>query len=194
MTVRTDLTLARDNELVEAVKRGSDIHFEEIVRRYTKILFAYLHRYTKDSDEVSDILQDTFFKVLRKINSYDPCRDFKPWIYAIARNSALDKYRRNNSQVFSAIENDDSSFEEKYEDENSNMRDALEKDEINNEISKLLNDLKPHYKEVMDLHYGEELTFREIGKKMNRPTNTVKSWHNRAKANIKKGMQAKGQK
>ena len=79
-----------------AVREGDDSAFEELYRRYHARIAAYLRRMVRDDARVEDLTQDAFFSALRRIRSTDAEIAFKPWIFEIARNAAIDNWRRTS--------------------------------------------------------------------------------------------------
>jgi RNA polymerase sigma factor (sigma-70 family) len=85
-----------DRELVEAVRAGDDCAFEELYRRYQPRIAAFVRRKVGDSARAEDIAQDVFFSALRRLRATDSEIDFKPWVFQIATNAAIDHWRRTS--------------------------------------------------------------------------------------------------
>ena len=85
-----------DRELVAAVRAGDDSAFEELYRRYQPRIAAYVRRMLHDESRAEDLAQDSFFSALRRLRATDAEITFKPWIFEIARNAAIDQWRRNS--------------------------------------------------------------------------------------------------
>jgi RNA polymerase sigma factor (sigma-70 family) len=85
-----------DRELVEAVRAGDDDAFEELYRRYQPRIAAFVRRKVGDSARAEDIAQDVFFSALRRLRATDAEIDFKPWVFQIATNAAIDHWRRTS--------------------------------------------------------------------------------------------------
>ncbi len=79
-----------DKQLVQKFLDGSDEAFEELVGRYLKPIYNFLYQFTKDPDSLDDLTQETFIKVWRNIRKFDRSKNFRVWIYAIAKNKAYD--------------------------------------------------------------------------------------------------------
>ena len=95
LTKRNVQPVKDDFELVEQIRNGSPDDFEEIVRRYQSRVFAILARYQNDPQKVEDLAQETFLKVWRALDQYDPRRaPFEHWFSRIAVHVALDHLRR----------------------------------------------------------------------------------------------------
>jgi RNA polymerase sigma factor (sigma-70 family) len=96
-----------DRDLVEAVKAGDDVAFEELYRRYRPRIAAYARRKVRDPARAEDIAQDAFFSALRRMRATDAEIAFKPWIFEIARNAAIDHWRRTSRAEEISVEEDE---------------------------------------------------------------------------------------
>ena len=85
-----------DEELLSAYREGADRQaFAELVRRYERELYSYLRRYLGDAEMAEDAFQATFLQVHLKCDQFEEGRKFRPWLYTIATNQAIDAQRRN---------------------------------------------------------------------------------------------------
>jgi RNA polymerase sigma-70 factor (ECF subfamily) len=74
---------------------GDRLAFAELVTRYERELYSYLRRYLNDAVLAEDAFQMTFLQVHLKCGQFDGERKFRPWLYTIATNQAIDAQRRN---------------------------------------------------------------------------------------------------
>ena len=176
-----------DGELVEACTKGDDSAFKELMDRHVRSVFNFVRQYTKTDDEVEDIVQDSFFKAWRHIKRFKPGRPWKPWLFAIARNTALDQIKKRRTSAFSELDNaeNDTQFAETIEDAEPLAPELFEQAELKGELAEAMASLHPDHRAIMVMHYHEELTFDEIAEIVDRPMNTVKSWHHRALRKIR---------
>jgi RNA polymerase sigma factor (sigma-70 family) len=98
---------AQDRDLVEAVRDGDDAAFEELYRRYQPRIAAYVRRMVRDPARAEDLAQDAFFSALRRMRATDADIAFKPWIFEIARNAAIDHWRRSSRTEEVSVEADE---------------------------------------------------------------------------------------
>src|SRR5688572_5462625 len=90
----TELQL-NDEALIAAYRQTGDRQlFTTLVQRYEKELFNYLRRYLGDAELAEDVFQMAFLMVHMKCDQFEPGRRFRPWLYAIATNAAIDAQRR----------------------------------------------------------------------------------------------------
>ncbi|MEN9912823.1 MAG: hypothetical protein RLY66_231 [Candidatus Parcubacteria bacterium] len=183
-----------DEQLAERSARGDDDAFQEIVRRYLGSIYRFAFQYARTEEDAEDIAQDSFFKAWKYIKRYKKGRPLKPWLFTIARNTALDFLKKKRPLTFSSIKNgeDTTPFEDTLEDTELLQTDLFERAESKEELLKLLDTLHPDHRSVLTLYYHEELTFEEIAETLERPMNTVKSWHRRALIKIRGLLHQKG--
>ena len=83
-----------DAALVAAVRAGEETAFEELYRRYQRRIALFVRGMLRDEARAEDVTQEAFLSALRRLRATAAEIDFKPWIYEIARNAAIDSYRR----------------------------------------------------------------------------------------------------
>src|SRR5271167_1025257 len=85
-----------DEELFAKFREQDDRDaFAILVHRYERELFSYLRRYLGDATMAEDAFQTTFLQVHQKHDQFESGRRFRPWLYTIATNQAIDAQRRN---------------------------------------------------------------------------------------------------
>src|SRR3972149_5182716 len=83
-----------DQDVVDLARQGSEDAYRELLRRYRRPVFKLILRMVHDEHLAEDLTQDTFVKVVQRLDSYDRTRKFSAWIFRIANNTALDHQRR----------------------------------------------------------------------------------------------------
>lgn len=83
---------------------GDDEAFVEIIKHYKDSLILYINSFTHDFDTAEDLMEDTFVKIITRKPSYRPSASFKTWLFAIARNTALDWRRKQSTYKTLAID------------------------------------------------------------------------------------------
>ena len=177
-----DYTAITDEELAEISKNRDEAAFQELVRRYMKQIFNFARQYSKTSEDAEDIAQDTFLKVWKYIKRYSKGRSFKPWLYTIARNTALDFIKKKKAISFTDLDDDenDMRFADTIEDVEPLQNEVFENAALVAKLTENLVFLHPDHRAILVMHYHEEMTFDEIADIVGKPMNTVKSWHRRA--------------
>ncbi len=180
--------MTSDEELIEKVKKGDDTAFQELMSRYTKHIFNFILQYVKSREEAEDVAQDTFFKTWKYMKRFKDGMKFKPWLFTIARNTALDYIKKKKAITFSSMESEDEesfSFADTLSDTEPLPPELFARKELAEELTDAMSDLHPDHRSVLTMHYHEDMTFEEISEIMKKPMNTVKSWHHRSLSKVK---------
>ncbi len=184
---RSEIT---DSELAILAQKGDDAAFEALMRRHMQAMWYFVRQYSKNEEDTEDIVQDAFFKAWKNLKRFDPGRSFKPWLFKIARNTALDQIKKRRSMAFSELDSDEGEapFAETLEDAEPLAHELFEQAELRAELDEALETLHPDHRAVLIMRYQEGLSFVEIGEILDRPMNTVKSWHRRALHKAQKSL------
>ena len=179
-----------DEEIILAYKKGNEEALKTLIKRYASPLYNFTARLTNRS-AATDSVQEVFIKAWKNISRFDPERaSFKTWVFTIAKNTTTDFLRKKKSLLFSDLEKDgdadSDSFAENIPAEDLLPDETLQKLEDSQMLDKILEKLPPDYREVLVLHYQEEMTFEEIGKILDKSLNTIKSQHRRAIIKLRK--------
>ena len=178
-----------DEVLIEEyLSEDDDDAFRELVGRYTGSIYNFSVRFV-GAEEATDVIQDVFVKVWKSIKKFDKSKSsFKTWIFRIARNTVIDSMRKKKMVNFSSLDTADENFEDTIKDESSLPSEIMSRLEDEKILNELIDGLPNDYKEVLILHYQEDMTFAEIGELLDKPLNTVKSHHYRALTSLKEKL------
>jgi RNA polymerase sigma-70 factor (ECF subfamily) len=157
------------------------------VRRYERELYAYLRRYLGNAEMAEDVFQATFMQVYLKRDHFEEGRRFRPWLYAIATNQAIDSQRKARRHRMASIDRATSTDG----DEPGHLLHLLASDEqspdsnVMTEESRLwvqqsLGELSEQMRQVVELVYYQGLKYREAAEVLDVPVGTVKSRMNAA--------------
>jgi RNA polymerase sigma-70 factor (ECF subfamily) len=178
--------MENERQLIENYLKGDEKSLEILVKKYLKPIYNFAYKYAGNSQEAEDIAQETFVKAWKNLKKFDEKRSFGNWIFFIAKNTALDFLKKKKTMQFSDLQKDENSFAEKFVDSSPPPDEVLEKKSAMRKLTKALNKLLPKYRQVLLLRHNDDLTFREISRRLNEPLNTVKSRHRRALISLKK--------
>lgn len=173
------MEIKSDEKLIYSYIQGEEKALEELIGRYLPLIFGFARKYTGNPDTAADIAQETFVKVWKNIRKFKQTEKFRPWVFTIAKNTALDWLRKREDISLSAFE-DKETGELKLDFAEQNLEDSID---IKNRAKKaegILFGLPENYKTVIFMHDEEELTFKEIAEALKEPLNTVKSRYRRA--------------
>ena len=163
------MTEETDEIIAVAIQQGDTDAFGILISRYEEKLKRYARRFLAREEDVSDLVQDVFIKAYEHIQSFDTTQRFSPWIYRIAHNSFVNELRRKDrwGMVFDA----DTILPALPGTERT---DALTLDaEQQRVVEQALTSLPAKYREVVVLHYFENLSYQEISDILHVPVNTV---------------------
>ena len=172
-----------DEELVVEYRTDGDREvFALLVRRYERELYSYLRRYLGSAEMAEDVFQATFLQVHLKCDRFDENRRFRPWLYTVATNQAIDAQRRNKrhrmvslDRPVSADNVDIGALVDLLE---GNERDPLENVsqlERGQWVQEALDGLSESMRSVVHLVYYQGMKYREAAEILDIPVGTVKS-------------------
>jgi RNA polymerase sigma-70 factor (ECF subfamily) len=88
-----------DNELVARTLAGDVRSYEELVRRYERLVGRVVYSYARREISVEDLVQETFLRAYDRLETFNPDYRFKTWLLAIANNLGVDTLRRRRELV-----------------------------------------------------------------------------------------------
>lgn len=165
-----------DEELAISYMSGNNRAFDLLLSRNQSKLFSYILFIVHDRDLADDLFQETFVKVITKLQQgkYSTTGKFSAWIMRIAHNIIMDWYREQKTDkvVETTNENDLSNVG------NGNILDLnIENKYINEQIMrdvhKMMNLLPPTQREVVFMRFYQDLSFKEIAETTNVSINTA---------------------
>jgi len=169
-----------DIKLVENFLAGDDGSFEILVKKYLKPVFNFLFQITSDRDTLDDLTQITFIKVWKNIKKFDETKNFKVWLFTIAKNTAFDHIKKKKTIPFSFFETDDGYNKLDEISEDSILPDKiLEKKDLAKDLEEKLKKLSELYRIILLMHYKDDFSLSEIAEILDKPYNTIKSQHQR---------------
>jgi len=159
-----------EEDLVNALKRQDTIAIKALYDMYSGALLGVISRIVLQTEVAEDLLQETFVKIWNSGSSYDSSKGrLFTWMMNVARNLAIDKLRSKdfkNSNKNQDIEN------------NVDFIDEQRKVNFNADtlgIKDLVTNLKPDFKDVLDMVYFKGYTHVEAAEELNLPLGTVKT-------------------
>ena len=172
-----------DEELAKLVQAGDGEMFGLLMKRYEKKLLRYGRNFLSEPENIEDIVHDVFMKTYQNIQSFDPSQKFSSWIYRIAHNAFVNGLKRSIRSPLHFFDFDTLVSHPVYED---GAEEEKEAEETKKMISACLGKLDPKYREVVVLHYYEELGYKEIADVLQIPQGTVGVRLRRAKEALRK--------
>ncbi len=129
---------------------------------------------TENEADTDDITIETFAKAFEKIKTYNPEFQFNTWLIAIAKNVHVDMIRKRKSSPFITLDNIENSEFLNLPDTSLSAEDELIQEQNLARLLQYIKELKPHYQEVIQLRYFQEMSYQEIADKLEQPLSNVK--------------------
>ena len=183
-----------DGTLVQQALAGDQSAFESLVRRYNVAIFNFICHCLGDYDLACDVSQQVFLQLYISMPTLRTGEPLKAWLFQVARNRCLDELRRKKAIHFSELEasNDEDDLSPlAIMPDNSPLPDEMaERNDLQAELHKAIDSLPPKFRSVVLLRYTSQLSFSEIGKTLNMPEATAKTYFQRARPLLRTAMAA----
>jgi RNA polymerase sigma factor (sigma-70 family) len=176
--IATAGTEATDADLVAAIRAGDDRAFEELYQRYFPRISSFVCRMLHDAAGCEDVAQEAFMSALRRMRATDAEINFKPWIYQIARNAAIDAHRRRSHAVEVSMDADDglrASDRTRLVGVDGGPDSALVTKERLTHLQGAFDELSDVHTRVLVMRELEGMSYREIGKRLDLTRPAVES-------------------
>jgi len=178
---------------VMQLRRGDLDALTALIARFQNRLYRYLLRLVREPAEAEDLFQQCWLRVAEKIRSYDPGRSFDSWLFAVARNLAIDHLRRVRPQSLDEpVSKDDASesFVDRLRSKETLALDRILESERSENLAAALLNLPATYREVLSLRFEEEMKLEEIAEVLGTPLSTVKSRLRRSLEQLRNSLEA----
>lgn len=147
---------------IDKLKQRDEDTFEYIYDLTKKGVYIIIFNVVKDHDVTQDIMQDVYLKMLNSIESYKEKTNFYNWLLMIAKNQAIDYYRREKKMIHM----DETDFQEQFSthEENPEQKDTFDR---------LLSVLSDDERQIVLLKIVDNLKHKDIAALLNMPLGTV---------------------
>ena len=166
---------------IEKAKNGDQIAFTFLLDYYWNEVYGFMLKRTENETDTDDITIETFAKAFDKISTYNPEFQFNTWLIAIAKNVHIDLLRKKKSSLFVEITDEEDYQAYNVADTTPTAEDELITEQNLSQLLQYIKELKPHYQEVIQLRYFQEMTYQEISNKIEEPLSNVKIKHKQKK-------------
>ncbi len=156
--------------------------FDEIYQKYFQDVYLYLKSLSHSDVIAEEITQETFFKALKNIESFDGSKDIRAWLFIIAKNTYFTYYKKKKKQVDSDL-NETTKTGVHFVKHLMNEEDAFA-------VHQFLHSMKEPYKEVFSLRTFGELSFDKIGRLFGKSAGWARVTFYRARKQILEYMEA----
>jgi RNA polymerase sigma-70 factor (ECF subfamily) len=163
-----------DRTLAKMVTEGDSIAFDTLFARHSDAIYAMLLKFTGNSDDVDDLIQEAFMKAYLKIGLYDPKYDFGAWIYTIARNTFVDFSRSRKSNALNP-QNLSPEIDNTAQSSSPTPEDYIINAQQRAQIERYISMLPEDYRQLFELRFLDEYSYEEIAEKLDMKLGTVKT-------------------
>ena len=169
----------QDYTLVKKAIGGDQMAYANLMNRYRDSIYFMLLKMVNNREDADDLTIEAFGKAFKRLEQYTPNYAFSTWLFKIASNNCIDFIRKKKMKLYSIDKGifDDEGGEIQI-DLKSNTRDP-EEELVRQQKIKLMRSvveqLKPRYRELVDLRYFKEYSYEEISAELEIPLGTVKA-------------------
>jgi RNA polymerase sigma-70 factor, ECF subfamily len=168
---------ASAEELMVQVQRGDMGAYRELVRHYQARVFRVIRSFHRTPEDAMEVVQDTFLKLFVARDTWEHRTSFCAWLYRIAINASIDRYRRGDKGMTTSLEDmlegqvEASAVCRRPEDPLEQLSATERRRILENAIGRL----PARQREVISLRYFGEMQLEEIAEVLSCPLGTVKS-------------------
>ncbi|CAM3893727.1 MULTISPECIES: RNA polymerase sigma factor [Flavobacterium] len=152
-----------DAILVKKYVEGDESTLAILIERHQSKIYGFIYTKIQDRDICDDVFQDTFIKVIKtlKTKSYNEEGKFLPWVMRIAHNLVIDYFRKSKKMPMQR-DTDEYSIFSYLSDSSLDVEKQIITEQIEEDLTKLLDELPDDQKEVIIMRIYQDLSFKEI--------------------------------
>lgn len=169
-----EITIDEIEKQIENAKSGKQGAFKFLLDYFWNVVYGFQLKRVRNEHEAEDIAIETFAKAFDKIDSFDENYQFSTWLITISKNIQIDRTRKKNASIYLHTTDTSNEQVEKIVDHSPTPEDRLIREQNLAELLRYIKQLKPHYQDVINLRYFQEMTYNEISETLEEPLNNVK--------------------
>lgn len=170
--------------LVEKARQGNEQAFASLMNRYRDSIYFMLLKMVNNTSDAEDLTIEAFGKAFRNLDSFTPEFAFSTWLFKIATNNCIDFIRKKQvtPTPIDQLQDDIDSLTINIQSDLPDPEETLINDQKIAVLRGIVNQLKPRYRELIELRYYKEYSYEEIASELKLPLGTVKAQLYRAKS------------
>ncbi len=174
---------AADLLLVEKARKGNEKAFAGLMNRYRDSIYYMLLKMVNNQSDAEDLTIEAFGKAFRNLDSYTPKYAFSTWLFTIATNNCVDFIRKKqmSPSPFDGTQDNIDNVTINIQSDLPDPEESLINSQKIDQLKDIINQLKPRYRELIQLRYYKEYSYEEISAELKIPLGTVKAELYRAK-------------
>lgn len=161
-------------ETIARAREGNQMAFSRLLDLYWPEVYHFQLKRTQNENDAEDITIQTFSRAFDRIASYDPTYAFNTWLISISKNLHIDMVRKRKRNVLQGTESSQSDAVSRILDESPTAEDMLIIEQNLKTLLRYLKELKPAYREVIDLRYFQEMSYAQIAEHLGEPIGNIK--------------------
>jgi len=159
---------------IKKAKKGTQSSFNFLLDYFWNDVYRFQLKRIKNEYEAEDITIESFSKAFDKIDTFNESYEFGTWLIAISKNIQIDKSRKKNAAIHMQSADTSDDHIKRIPDDSPTPEDKLITKQNLTELLQFIKQLKPHYQDVINLRYFQEMSYLEISDELNEPLNNVK--------------------
>ncbi len=158
-------------ESIQKAKKGEEAAYTLLLNTYWKDVYRFQFSKTKDENEAEDITIKTFARAFDRINTFDEKYKFKTWLISISKNIYIDHLRKQKTETVSLTKENEAY---KVKDDEPTPVDQLIIAQNLAQLLAYIKQLKPHYQEIINLRFFQEMSYNNSREKTNMEKTAIK--------------------
>src|SRR6476646_9872310 len=170
VTASMPMTLGNSDEdagLVERYLAGDMTAFDELMIRYERQIYRVCYRFVENRDDAMDLAQEVFIKAFEHLGSFRRESSLKTWLYRITVNHCINHVKKHSQDFVEVTETTGSTV--------ASVHSELEDREQRDHFRRLVKQLPPKQKAILELRINEQLSYEEIANISGRSVSTIKA-------------------
>jgi RNA polymerase sigma-70 factor, ECF subfamily len=156
-----------DAALVERYLAGDMSAFDELMIRYERQIYRVCYRFVDNREDAMDLAQEVFIKAFEHLATFRRESSLKTWLYRIATNHCINHVKKHTQEFVEVTEHTGSV--------GASVQSHLEDHEQREHLRRLVKQLPPKQKAILELRINEQLSYEEIAKISGRSVSTIKA-------------------
>jgi len=185
-------------DMIRRAQAGESEALAQLIMSQQHYVYSIAMSVLKNPDDAADLTQDAFVRLIRALPQYTGESRFTTWLYRLVVNLGRDELRRRGRQVPIAPPGDEPEEQDPMssvadDDRWADPEQALDSQELRNEVRRALAQLDEHHRLVLTLYYFDDMKYTDIAEVLDMPLNTVKSHIRRGKERLAALLSAQAQ-
>ncbi len=169
-----ELTKKDIDEHIRKAKKGSQSSFNFLLDHFWNDVYGFQLKWVNNEHEAEDITIESFSKAFDKIDTFNEKYVFSTWLIAISKNIQIDKRRKKNAALQMQSSSTSEEHIKRIPDDAPTPEDELITKQNLAELLQYIKQLKPHYQDVINLRYFQEMSYLEISEELVESLNNIK--------------------